>query len=62
MSHSFVFDSETEQDHVFRCTVCGRLVGFNKPGIGEPNASESGGAWIPPADIENYVTPCTGVE
>lgn len=60
MAHEFVFDTETDQDHVFVCTKCGAAIGFNKPGIGVPTADVSGPTPAPPADVEDYVTPCTG--
>lgn len=62
MAHSFVFDSETDTDHVFRCTACGRIIGFNKPEIGAPNALVVDGVIVPPPNVEDYVTPCAGGE
>lgn len=58
-THQFVLTEETDTDHVFACSVCGVVVGFNKPGIGEPNADLSGPVPVPPADVDAYVTPCT---
>lgn len=60
MAHTFVFDSENTEDHVFVCSVCGTVIQFNKPGVGEPNADLSGAEPAVPADVETYVTPCTG--
>lgn len=57
-THSFVFSHETDSDHVFVCSKCGMELGFNKPGIGTPNADVSGEAPVPPEDADIYVPPC----
>lgn len=56
--HTFVFDSETATDHVFVCSKCGELCGFNKTGVGSPNADLSGPTPQFPAIGDLYVTPC----
>lgn len=45
---------------LFTCTKCGAQVAFARPGDGEPVAFDGGsGDWIPPADFEKWMTPCT---
>lgn len=61
-AHAFVFSHETEADHVFACSICGTVIGFNKPGIGEPNAILTGETPMPPEDADKYVGPCTEEE
>ena len=56
--HTFAFKEETATDHVFECSKCGELCGFNKPGIGTPNADLSGTTPAFPVDGDHYVTPC----
>jgi hypothetical protein len=57
-SHNFVFSYETPSDHVFKCTKCDLELGFNKPGVGEPNAVLGGSEPAFPPEGEAYVTPC----
>lgn len=59
MAHAFVFSHETEADHVFVCSVCGTVIGFNKPGIGTPTADLSGETPAAPAIADEYVGPCS---
>jgi len=56
--HNFVFSHETEQDHIFACSKCGEYIGFNKPGVGLPNADLSGPEPSPPTNVDVFVTPC----
>lgn len=58
MAHEFVFSLETETDHIFVCTICSAVIGFNKPGVGSPNAIVTEGDPLPPEDICHYVDPC----
>lgn len=62
MAHTFAFTEETDSDHVFTCTICGVQLGFNKPGIGTPNAILTGETPAPPEDADSYVEPCTEVD
>jgi len=57
--HAFVYDHDTTTDHVFTCTKCGAVIGFNKPGLGTPNAIDDNGTLVAPPEAEEYVTPCT---
>lgn len=57
-AHDWVFDHETATDHVFVCSKCGAVIGFNKPGIGTPNAILTGETPAPPEDADIYVGPC----
>ena len=57
-THDFVFSRETDSDHVFECSKCGMLLGFNKPEIGAPNADLSAPVPAIPADADIYVPPC----
>lgn len=56
--HNFVFSYETSSDHVFACSKCGLVLGFNKPGVGSPNADLAGDVPKPPLDAEHYVSEC----
>jgi hypothetical protein len=58
MAHAFVLSGETDTDHVFTCLNCGAVLGFNKPGIGTPNAVEVEGQWQVPEGADAYVGPC----
>lgn len=57
-THDFVFSYEAETDHVFVCSKCGMELGFNKPGIGTPNADTSGETPAIPPDADVYVPQC----
>lgn len=57
-SHAFEYQGEDEVNHNFTCTKCGARLDFNKPGVGTPNADLSGETPKPPADAENYISPC----
>ena len=50
----------TTRNVVWRCSRegCGARVGFNRPGIGEPCATET----ELPDNAAEYVGPCVGVE
>lgn len=56
--HVFTFVEETEADHVFQCTRCLQLIGFNKPGIGTPNAIITEEGPQAPPEAHDYLTPC----
>lgn len=59
MAHTLIYDSETTTDIVFKCSVCGRIIGFNKPGIGEPSATQDlVGTWIHPNNPEQWMGDC----
>ena len=58
MAHNFVFSHETDVDHVFMCSVCGIVIGFNKPGLGTPNAELVGETLVAPPIAYEYVGPC----
>lgn len=59
MKHNFLMKEVTDTDVVFQCSVCGALLGFNKPGIGEPAAVSLGdGTWEAPADAHLYIGEC----
>lgn len=58
MPHVWAFSHETENDHVFQCSVCGAFIGFNKPGIGTPNAVMVNDVLTPPEDADKYVDAC----
>jgi hypothetical protein len=57
-THNFEYSHETDTDHVFVCSKCGMELGFNKPGVGQPNADLSGDVPAIPEDSDIYVTPC----
>lgn len=57
-THDFVFSLETDTDHIFVCSKCGMELGFNKPGIGTPNADLSGETPVIPECADIYVPPC----
>lgn len=59
MAHAPTFDSETAQDAVFRCTLCGTLIGFNKAETSEPHAVKTGADWQPPENPDQWMGPCT---
>ena len=56
--HAFYFSSEDESNHYFTCFKCGYVIGFNKPGIGEPCADLSGSEPVFPYGGEKHATPC----
>lgn len=56
--HDFVYSHESAEDHVFACSKCGLELGFNKPGLGSPNADTSGPVPLPPPTANEYVPPC----
>lgn len=56
--HTWAFSHETATDHVFACSICGTVIGFNKPGIGEPTADLTGETPAPPPEADDYVGPC----
>lgn len=58
MQHSMVLKEETATDVLFECSNCGTLLGFNKPGIGEPVPVQTEGGWAPPEGFESYIGPC----
>ena len=60
MAHNLEFFEETAADAVFKCRDCGAIIGFNKPGIGEPSAiALEGGGWAHPERPEQWMTDCT---
>jgi len=59
MTHALILDSEMENDAVFVCSVCGGFIGFNKPGIGSPEAvALPEGGWGYPDGPEQWMGPC----
>jgi len=57
--HTLSFDSETGTDAMFRCTSCGQIIGFKKPGIGEPAAVPlEGGGWTHPDNFDQWMVLC----
>ena len=59
MAHTLVYDSETTTDIVFKCTKCSKVIGFNKPGIGEPSAFQDvDGSWDHPTNPEQWMGEC----
>lgn len=58
MSHSLVFQEETATDVVFRCVHCNRIIGFNKPGVGEPAAELVDGQWAHPPNPDQWMELC----
>ena len=59
MAHALIFDQETDQDAVFRCALCGALIGFNKAETSDPHADMIGADWTPPTNPEQWMGPCT---
>ena len=59
MAHTLQFQEETAADVIFACSICGELIGFNKPGIGEPFPILVAGAWQPPENPDQWMSPCT---
>lgn len=60
--HSFVVIGQTDTNVDFQCSNCMEIIGFNKPGVGEPSAVDNNGVWIPPEDVAKYVGPsCAAV-
>jgi len=53
MKHNWAYSHEDGNDHVWKCTQCPAIIGFNKQGIGNPWAS----ATEHPVDIDKYVEP-----
>lgn len=49
-------ESQTATDVLWRCNVCRREIGFNKPGVGEPSATYT----AYPANIDDYLDVCPG--
>lgn len=58
MSHVFTFEHENTIDIYFSCSICGQVLGFNKPGLGEPHAIPNGASWDAPDDHDKYIGPC----
>ena len=62
MDHVLVFSTTTATDAVFTCSACGKGFGFNKPGLGQPAAIQSGPVnnptFAPPDDAQMYCGPC----
>lgn len=58
LQHDFVFFEENDTNHVFVCSKCNTIVGFNKPGVGFPNAILTDDIPIPPSNVNQYVNPC----
>lgn len=60
--HVLLFSTTTTNDAVFSCTACGKSFGFNKQGLGQPAALQSGPVnnpvFAPPADAQKYCGPC----
>lgn len=60
MKHDLVHVGENETDILFACNTCGKPIGFNRPGIGEPSPVQENGEWHAPDDADKYMDPCTG--
>ena len=62
MTHQWENDptGSTPTDVLFRCQQpgCGAIVGFNRPGVGEPSATEA----AVPESINEYTGPCAADE
>jgi hypothetical protein len=51
--------SETEERVEFLCSTCNRVIGFVKPGYGDPNPVPDGaGGWVPPENVLDWMDPC----
>lgn len=60
MAHTLVLDHVNTIDVRFVCQTCGQVIGFNKPGIGQPAAADlGGGSWAPPENPDFWMSPCT---
>jgi len=59
--HAYAQSGETDTDILFTCTVCGNVLGFNKPGIGLPCAVDNGdGTYSAPENADQWSNqPCT---
>ena len=59
--HQYVFQSENATDTTFVCSVCGNVIGFNKPTVGEPCAiPDATSTWLPPLNPDQWADkPCT---
>lgn len=61
MLHDLQFTANNYGDGtqiLFTCTKCHKEIAFARQGDGEPYATESGGAWIPAANPEQWLGPC----
>jgi len=58
MIHTLIFQEETATDAVFVCSACGKVIGFNKDGVGEPCATFDGMNWITPENADEYLGEC----
>lgn len=57
--HNLQLDHVNDIDVHFRCTQCDQVIGFNKPGIGEPCAIDNGdGTWAAPENADIWMSPC----
>lgn len=55
MAHIWAHFDTTTTEHIFKCSVCQKIVAFGKPGSGsEPTATPS--SW--PENIDDYVGSC----
>jgi len=59
-AHALAFDHEEAVSVVFACTTCGNQIGFAKEGLGEPYATFINGAWTPPNNPDQWLSPCAG--
>ena len=53
LKHTWTYESMDELNYYWKCSTpgCNARVGFNKPGIGKPSATES----TFPKNIEDYI-------
>lgn len=58
VEHAFYFTHDDVSNHYFTCMKCGYVMGFNKPGVGEPTADLSSGEPEFPFGGEVYTSPC----
>lgn len=59
-AHQLAYDVEIATDVIFRCRACAAVIGFNKPGVGEPSAiALKGGGWATPENPDQWMEPCS---
>ena len=56
--HNLIYIDETATDVNFQCSVCDAVIGFNKPGIGNPCPENLAGEWVAPANPEQWMGNC----
>lgn len=58
MIHNLEFTGETTTDAEFKCLNCGKVIGFNKEGLGEPHSQNVDGVWVAPLCADEYLGEC----